>query len=51
MENKIKDLYEDFKNGGLSRRDFLGKLTAVTGSLAAAMAIIPISAISFLLMN
>jgi carboxymethylenebutenolidase len=41
MDNKIRNLYKDYKNGGLSRRDFLGKLTAVTGSVAAAMAIIP----------
>jgi carboxymethylenebutenolidase len=41
MNSKIKDLYEDYKNGGLNRREFLGKLTAVTGSVAAAMAIMP----------
>jgi carboxymethylenebutenolidase len=42
MDDKIKDLYEDYKNGGISRREFLGKLTAVTGSAAAAMALLPV---------
>jgi carboxymethylenebutenolidase len=42
MDKKIKQLYEEFREGGSNRRDFLKKLTAYVGSAAAAMAFIPI---------
>lgn len=42
MDNKIKQLYEEHREGGTNRRDFLKKLTAYVGSTAAAMAFIPI---------
>jgi carboxymethylenebutenolidase len=41
MDSKIKDLFNEYKKGGLSRRDFFGKLTAVTGSMAAALTLMP----------
>ncbi|MFN8240407.1 MAG: dienelactone hydrolase family protein [Bacteroidales bacterium] len=42
MENIMKDLYNDYRKGVTSRRDFLKKLTALAGSTAAAMALIPV---------
>lgn len=41
MDKKINTLYEDYKKGGLDRRDFLKKLAIFTGGTAAAMAILP----------
>jgi carboxymethylenebutenolidase len=38
MDQKIIDLYDDFIHGGMNRRDFLERLTAVVGSTAAATA-------------
>jgi carboxymethylenebutenolidase len=38
MDQKIIDLYDDFIHGGMNRRDFLERLTAVVGSTAAASA-------------
>lgn len=42
MDKKINQLYEEYREGGTDRRDFLKKLTAYVGSTAAAMAFIPI---------
>jgi len=42
MERKITDLYQDYRQGKSSRRDFIRKLTMVLGSSAAAMAMIPV---------
>lgn len=42
MERKVTDLYNDYRNGEISRRDFLRKLTMVAGSTAAAMALLPV---------
>jgi len=41
MDNHIKDLYEEYKSGRSSRRDFLRKLVMYTGGAAAAMAVLP----------
>jgi carboxymethylenebutenolidase len=41
MDDEIRNLYEEYRNGGLSRRNFVGKLAAVTGSLAAAVVMLP----------
>lgn len=42
MNNKITSIYEEYRQGGTSRRDFLKKLAMVAGSTAAALALIPI---------
>lgn len=42
MEKKITTLYADYKQGRTNRRDFVKKLAIVSGSTAAAMALIPI---------
>jgi len=42
MESKISTLYDDFKKGLTSRREFIKKLTMITGSTAAAMALLPV---------
>lgn len=41
MDQRIIDLYDDFTHGGMSRRSFLDKLTALAGSTAAAAALLP----------
>lgn len=42
MEKEIGTLYTDFKNGRMSRRMFFRKLSVITGSAAAAMALFPV---------
>jgi len=42
MDQKIITLFDTFTHGGMSRRDFLDKLTLMAGSAAAATAILPI---------
>jgi carboxymethylenebutenolidase len=42
MKTKIQSLYEDYKHGGINRRDFLRKLTLYAGSTAAALALLPL---------
>lgn len=42
MEKEITQLFENHKNGGNSRREFMRKLVIITGSVAAAVTIIPI---------
>ena len=42
MEEKICSLYDDFRKGHTSRRDFLKKLAMITGSTAAASALLPV---------
>lgn len=42
MDQKITTLYDDYKQGRTSRRDFIRKLVMVAGSSAAAMALIPL---------
>jgi len=42
MENSIKDLINDYRNGRLDRRSFIRKLAVYSGSIAGAMMLIPI---------
>lgn len=42
MNRKLSDLYEDYKKGYTSRRDFIKKLAMFAGSTAAAMALLPV---------
>jgi len=42
MDKKINQLYEEYREGGTNRRDFLKKLTMYVGSTAAAMAFLPV---------
>ena len=42
INQSIIDLYDDFTHSRLERRDFLERLAALTGSAAAAMAILPL---------
>lgn len=42
MEKKISELYEDYREGRTSRRQFLKKLALVAGSTAAAVALMPV---------
>lgn len=41
MEKKITELIQDFRKGKSSRRDFIRKLTVLTGSTAFALTILP----------
>ena len=41
MDPRINDLIEDYRKGGIDRREFLKKLTLLAGSTAAAMALYP----------
>jgi carboxymethylenebutenolidase len=42
MEQKFISLFDTFTHGGMSRRDFLDRLTLLAGSAAAATAILPV---------
>ncbi len=42
MDQKIINLYDRFTHGGMSRRDFLDRLTELAGSAAAAVALLPL---------
>jgi carboxymethylenebutenolidase len=42
MDQKYINLFDTFTHGGMSRRDFLDKLTLLAGSTAAATAILPV---------
>jgi carboxymethylenebutenolidase len=44
MDQRIIDLYDRFTHGGVSRREFLDRLAALTGSTAAATALLPVLA-------
>jgi carboxymethylenebutenolidase len=41
MEKNISKLYDEYKDGRIDRRTFLKKLTLLTGSAAAALAVLP----------
>ena len=41
MEERITRLVDDYRRGGIDRRDFLKKLAVYAGSTAAAMALVP----------
>jgi len=42
MDQRIIDLYDDYANGLLDRREFLKKLAVLVGSTAAAIALLPL---------
>jgi carboxymethylenebutenolidase len=42
MNQKIFDLYNEYTNGSLDRREFLKKLTVLAGSTAAAVTLLPL---------
>jgi carboxymethylenebutenolidase len=42
MDKKITSLYEDYRRGKTSRRDFVRKLAMIAGSSAAAVALLPV---------
>ena len=42
MKDNISKLYDDYRLGKTSRRDFVRKLTLLTGSAAAAMSMLPV---------
>ncbi len=42
MEKHISDLFEDYREGRTSRRDFVKRLAMIAGSTAAALALIPV---------
>jgi len=42
MEQKFIDLFDRYTHGGMNRRDFLERLTALAGSTAAATALLPV---------
>ncbi len=41
MNDQIRDLFSDYRHGGIDRRNFLRKLTFYAGSSAAAVALLP----------
>jgi carboxymethylenebutenolidase len=42
MDQRIINLYDNFTHGGMTRRDFLDRLTELAGSTAAAVALLPL---------
>ena len=44
MDQRIINLYDSFTHGDINRRDFLDRLAALTGSTAAAAALLPLLA-------
>ena len=42
MEKKFIDLYDDYTNGLLDRREFIKKLAFLAGGTAAAIALLPL---------
>jgi carboxymethylenebutenolidase len=42
MDQRIINLYDNFTHGGISRRDFMDRLTKLAGSSAAAAALLPL---------
>ena len=42
MDKKITSLYEEYKQGGTNRRDFIRKLAIFAGSTTAAIALLPL---------
>jgi carboxymethylenebutenolidase len=41
MKRKVNELYEEYRNGNVSRREFMKKLALVTGGTAATVIILP----------
>src|SRR5512138_3677989 len=42
MDQQIIDLYDRFTHGGISRRDFMDRLSRLAGSTAAAATLLPL---------
>ena len=42
MDHKIIDLYDEYHNGLVDRREFLKKLSILVGGSAAAVALLPL---------
>jgi len=42
LEQHFIDLYDDFTHGGMSRREFMDRLTSLAGSVGAALALLPV---------
>jgi carboxymethylenebutenolidase len=42
MDGKIPGLFKDYKDGRIDRRSFIGRLAVITGSTAAALALLPV---------
>jgi carboxymethylenebutenolidase len=42
MDQRVINLYDRFTHGGISRRQFLDRLADLTGSAAAAAAVLPL---------
>jgi carboxymethylenebutenolidase len=42
MDQRVIKLYDSFTHGGMSRREFLDRLATLTGSAAAAAALLPL---------
>jgi carboxymethylenebutenolidase len=42
MDQRIINLYDDFTHGGMSRREFVDRLSKLAGSTAAAVALLPL---------
>jgi carboxymethylenebutenolidase len=42
MDQRIINLYDSFTHGGMNRREFLDRLAAIVGSVAAAAALLPL---------
>ena len=44
MDQRIIDLYDEFTHTNVPRREFLGRLAKITGSMSAAVALVPVLA-------
>ena len=42
MEQNILDLYDDYDNGLMNRREFISRLAVLTGSVAAGSSLLPL---------
>ena len=47
MDQRIINLYDEYTHKPLSRKDFLNRLTLLTGSSAAAMAVLPLLEVNY----
>ena len=47
MDQRIIDLYDEYTHKPLSRNEFLKRLTVLTGSVATAMAILPMIEVNY----
>lgn len=47
MDQKIINLFDEYTHKPLSRQEFLGRLSKITGSMAAAMAVLPLLEVNY----